>query len=155
LLLLPSGPGIRRDSGMYEGWTVPLDYDPLLAKLIGYGSDRAQAMARLQRALYEYFVGGIKTNISLFRRILRHPDFQAGNIDTGFLDRLLADKNYDLTPDETSEANKARVAAIAAGLFSVLQPLAVNGSSKNGTGRTNEADASKWKQVGRQEALRS
>jgi acetyl-CoA carboxylase biotin carboxylase subunit len=140
---------------MYEGWTVPLDYDPLLAKLIGYGSDREQAIARLQRALYEYFVGGIKTNISLFRRILRHPDFRAGNIDTGFLDRLLADKNYDLTPDETSEANKARVAAIAAGLFAVLQPNATNGVSKNGTGQTNGTDASKWKQVGRQEALRS
>ncbi len=155
LLLLPSGPGIRRDSGMYEGWTVPLDYDPLLAKLIGYGSDREQAIARLQRALYEYFVGGIKTNISLFRRILRHPDFRAGNIDTGFLDRLLADKNYDLTPDETSEANKARVAAIAAGLFAVLQPIATNGVSKNGTGKTSGTGASKWKQAGRQEALHS
>jgi hypothetical protein len=91
----------------------------------------------------------------LVRRILRHPDFQAGNIDTGFLDRLLADKNYDLTPDETSEANKARVAAIAAGLFAVLQPLASNGASKNGTGKTNDGEVSKWKQVGRQEALRS
>src|SRR6266436_2177494 len=49
LLLLPSGPGIRRDSGMYEGWTVPIDYDPLLAKLIGYGTDRTQATARLVR----------------------------------------------------------------------------------------------------------
>ena len=55
LLLLPSGPGIRRDSGMYEGWTVPMDYDPLLAKLIGYGTDREQAISRLTRALNEYF----------------------------------------------------------------------------------------------------
>src|SRR6201984_943818 len=89
LLLAPSGPGIRRDSGMYEGWTVPMDYDPLLAKLIGYGSDRAQATSRLVRALNEYFVGGIKTNISLFRRILNDPEFQAGRFDTGYLDRLL------------------------------------------------------------------
>ena len=78
LLLLPSGPGIRRDSGMYEGWTVPLDYDPLLAKLIGHGTDRNQAIMRLQRALYEYFVAGIKTNISLFRRILRDDRFSGG-----------------------------------------------------------------------------
>ena len=76
LLLSPSGPGIRRDSGMYEGWTVPVDYDPLLAKLIGYGTDRAQAISRLTRALHEYFVGGIKTNISLFRRILTDADFR-------------------------------------------------------------------------------
>ncbi len=89
LLLAPSGPGIRRDSGMYEGWTVPIDYDPLLAKLIGYGTDREQAISRLVRALNEYFVGGIKTNISLFRRILSNPDFHAGKVDTGYLDRLL------------------------------------------------------------------
>ena len=89
LLLAPSGPGIRRDSGMYEGWTVPIEYDPLLAKLIGYGSDRTQAISRLVRAMNEYFVGGIKTNISLFQRILRDPEFLAGKIDTGYLDRLL------------------------------------------------------------------
>src|SRR5215472_1559864 len=90
LLLLPSGPGIRRDSGMYEGWTVPIDYDPLLAILIGYGTDREQAASRLRRALNEYFVGGIKTNISLFRRILSDADFQAGRVDTGYLDRLMS-----------------------------------------------------------------
>ena len=88
-LISPSGPGIRRDSGMYEGWVVPLDYDPLLAKLIAYGEDRTQVINRLRRALAEYFIGGIKTNLSLFRRILLHPDFQAGRVDTGFLDRLL------------------------------------------------------------------
>ena len=75
---------------MYEGWKVPMDYDPLLAKLIGFGTDREQAIMRLQRALYEYFVAGIKTNISLFRRILRDADFRAGKLDTGYLDRLLA-----------------------------------------------------------------
>src|SRR5271155_1381086 len=89
LLLAPSGPGIRHDSGMYEGWNVPIDYDPLLAKLIGYGTDRTQTISRLTRALHEYFVGGIKTNISLFRRILSDADFQAGKLDTGYLDRLL------------------------------------------------------------------
>ena len=90
LLVAPSGPGIRRDSGMYEGWNVPMEYDPLLAKLIGHGSDRRQAIQRLQRALYEYFVAGIKTNISLFQRILEDPDFHAAKLDTGYLDRLLA-----------------------------------------------------------------
>ena len=116
LLLSPSGPGIRRDSGVYEGWSVPIDYDPLLAKLIGYGSDRAQAISRLQRALSEYFVGGIKTNISLFRRILSDSDFQAGRVDTGYLDRLLK-----ASPPETPQQD-SKVAAIAAGVFSVLDP---------------------------------
>ena len=88
-LLTPAGPGIRLDSGVYAGWTVPIDYDPLLAKLIGYGEDRQQAIARLARALPEYFVAGIKTNLGLFRRILADEDFQSGKIDTGYLERLL------------------------------------------------------------------
>src|ERR1700685_1633701 len=110
LLTVPSGPGIREDSGMYEGWTVPIDYDPLLAKVISYGADRQQAIERMRRALDEYFVGGIKSNLSLFRRILDDKDFEAGKIDTGYLDRLLK--------SEASAAQKpdAEVAAIAAGV---------------------------------------
>src|SRR6266567_3710432 len=126
LLLQPSGPGIRRDSGVYEGWTVPIDYDPLLAKLIGYGTDRGQAIGRLTRALNEYFVGGIKTNISLFRRILGDADFRAGRFDTGYLDRLLA---KDKVP-ASEHAPGAAIAAIAAGLFAALDP--VSASRKNG-----------------------
>src|SRR5438105_14761799 len=95
-LLRPSGPGVREDSGVYEGWTVPLDYDPMLAKLIVHAPDRGTAIARMRRALDEYFIGGIKTNLPLFRRILEHPDLAAARIDTGFLDRLLAGK---LVPD--------------------------------------------------------
>src|SRR5246127_235955 len=146
LLLLPSGPGIRRDSGMYEGWTVPIDYDPLLAKLIGYGTDREQAAARLVRALNEYFVGGIKTNISLFRRILNDAEFRAGKLDTGYLDRLLARPGVDAPRDE----HAAQVAAIAAGVFAVLDPGTVARAQANGTG----AEAvSNWKRAGRIEAL--
>src|SRR5215468_7311576 len=118
LLLLPSGPGIRRDSGIYEGWTVPMEYDPLLAKLIGYGSDRDQTIGRLTRALNEYFVGGIKTNINLFRRILSSPDFRAAKIDTGFLDRLL--KQKEKPGDSQTDAQTTEVAVIAAGMFAVL-----------------------------------
>src|SRR5271166_4193740 len=149
LLLAPSGPGIRRDSGMYEGWNVPIDYDPLLAKLIGYGTDREQAIARLTRALSEYFVGGIKTNLSLFRRILRDADFRAAKLDTGFLDRMLK-----RTEDKAVESKAAEVAAIAAGLFAelgVTVPGVSNGSgSIHGTGRP----ASNWKSASRREALR-
>jgi len=146
LLLLPSGPGIRRDSGMYEGWTVPIDYDPMLAKLIGYGGDRAQATARLVRALNEYFVGGIKTNISLFRRILRDPDFVAGRLDTGYLDRLLA-RPTEITH---SDAGAAEVAAIAAGVFAVLEPATAR-TDANGQATAPE---SAWKRTSRQEGLR-
>lgn len=148
LLLLPSGPGIRRDSGMYEGWTVPIDYDPLLAKLIGYGTDREQATARLVRALNEYFVGGIKTNISLFRRILRDREFQSGRLDTGFLDRLLARPHEGVARDE----NAAKIAAIAAGVFAVLDPVTGRNDAASPDGIHGE-QASNWKRTAREEAV--
>jgi len=150
LLLSPSGPGIRRDSGMYEGWTVPLEYDPLLAKLIGYGADRQQAVGRLLRALNEYFVGGIKTNISLFLRILSDPDFQAGKLDTGFLDRLLA-RETPVSADGNSE-----IAAIAAGIFAVLDSAPNSSQVSTGTlsPSSNGMAPSTWKKAGRTEALR-
>jgi acetyl-CoA carboxylase biotin carboxylase subunit len=155
-LISPSGPGIRRDSGMYEGWTVPLEYDPLLAKLIGFGTTRQDAINRLQRALVEYFVGGIKTNIPLFRRILRNEDFRAGRIDTGFLERLLKEPNEVPGPG----GEEVRIAAIAAAIFAQAEqkgtvaaaPPALQGAvpSKNGGG----TEKSNWKTTGRAEAIR-
>src|SRR5262249_53924323 len=65
-LIRPAGPGVREDSGVYEGWTVPLDYDPMLSKLIVHAADRPGAIARMRRALDEYFIGGIKSNLPLF-----------------------------------------------------------------------------------------
>jgi acetyl-CoA carboxylase biotin carboxylase subunit len=153
LLLLPSGPGIRRDSGMYEGWTVPMDYDPLLAKLIGYGTDRDQAIGRLTRALNEYFVGGIKTNISLFRRILSNSDFRAAKIDTGFLDRLL--KERDQSADIQADAQTTEVAVIAAGIFAALGPTAAGaGERVSNESAEKPAAVSKWKVAAQREALR-
>ncbi|MGO8794800.1 MAG: acetyl-CoA carboxylase biotin carboxylase subunit [Candidatus Sulfotelmatobacter sp.] len=148
LLLAPSGPGIRRDSGMYEGWKVPIDYDPLLAKLIGYGTDREQAISRLTRALSEYFVGGIKTNISLFRRILRDKEFRAAKLDTGFLDRMLKRSEANLVDPRARE-----VAAIAAGMFAVLGATASTAGNGNAAGRVVQQAESKWKNASRREAL--
>lgn len=150
LLSAPSGPGIRDDSGIYEGWNVPIDYDPLLAKLIGYGTDREQAISRLTRALDEYFVGGIKTNLSLFRRILRDPDFRAAKLDTGFLDRMMK-----RSEDRTVDSKSAEAAAIAAGFFAALGATASGVS--NGLGgkeKTAEKAASNWKNTARREGLR-
>jgi acetyl-CoA carboxylase biotin carboxylase subunit len=151
LLLEPSGPGIRRDSGMYEGWTVPIDYDPLLAKVIGYGTDRKQAISRLARALNEYFVGGIKTNISLFRLILRDEDFRAAKLDTGFLDRMLS------RPDEKAEDPiSSEVAAIAAGMFAALGSTSEASGERIPDSGSQVVDAAglRWKATSRREALR-
>jgi acetyl-CoA carboxylase, biotin carboxylase subunit len=151
-LISPSGPGIRRDSGMYEGWTVPIEYDPLLAKLVGYGENREQAINRLLRALYEYFVGGIKTNISLFRRILKDSDFQAGNIDTGFLDRLLT------KPSNETDVRRPMIAALGAAIFASTEPQTTStGTSVTAPTNGNAAQpaaASGWKRVARAEAVR-
>ena len=153
MLLEPSGPGIRLDSGIYEGWVVPIDYDPLLAKLIAYGKDRPQAISRLLRALSEYFVGGIKTNIPLFRRILSDSVFEAGTLDTSYLDRLLK------STAAGAESENAPVAAIAAGLFAALDPESArpsNGASSANNSHGAGADSvdSSWRRTARTEGLR-
>jgi len=162
-LRTPSGPGIRDDSGVYEGWTVPLDYDPLLGKLIVHAPSRTQAIARLGRALDEYLVSGIKTNLPLFQQILRHPDFAAGRLDTGFLDRMLAGRGE---PPKAATANglgAQHVAAIAAAVFAAAQsaggakppaagPLPSDFGGANGAPAVPAASG--WKRAGRREALR-
>jgi acetyl-CoA carboxylase biotin carboxylase subunit len=86
-LNLPGGVGIRVDTAAYQGGVIPPYYDSLMAKLIAHGADRTEAIARMQRALDMFVVEGIHTAIPLHKRILSHPDFLAGRIDTGFLAR--------------------------------------------------------------------
>ena len=86
-LNLPGGAGIRVDTAAYQDGVISPYYDSLVAKLIAYGSDRSEAIARMQRALSMFVVEGIYTSIPLHQRILSHPDFIAGRIDTGFLAR--------------------------------------------------------------------
>ena len=78
----------RVDTALYEGYVVPSHYDSMIAKLIVHGRDRKAAIARLSRALGEFVVEGIKTNIELYQRIVSHEDFVAGRLDTAFLVRL-------------------------------------------------------------------
>ncbi len=112
-LLQPGGPGIREDSGIYEGWVVPVDYDPMLSKLIAFAPTREMAIARLLRALDEYVIGGIRTNLGLFRRVLRDPDFRAARINTGYLDRLLAESPAQTSAPAASELLQPAMAAAA------------------------------------------
>ena len=85
---MAGGTGVRVDSGVYGGGRVPPHYDSLVAKLIVHGPTRAHAIAKMQRALAETIIGGIRTNIPLHRRILEHPAFEEGRISTRFLDEL-------------------------------------------------------------------
>jgi acetyl-CoA carboxylase biotin carboxylase subunit len=146
-LLTPAGPGIREDSGVYEGWYVPLDYDPLLSKLIVWAPNRNLAIGRMERALDEYFVGGIKTNLSLFRKILRDPGFRKGDIHTGYLDQILASAGP--TAADRAEIDGEKVAAIAAALFA-----STRNSSSNGTRAAVAQAPSAWKLAARREGVR-
>jgi len=85
VLTVPDGPGIRHDSGIETGWTVGVYYDPLLAKLCAWGRNRSQAIERMKRALDEYSVLGVQTNLPLLRHVVGHAEFAVGNTTTSFL----------------------------------------------------------------------
>src|SRR5271154_3053100 len=138
---VPSGPGIRLDDGVYEGWTVPNDYDPLLAKLIAWGNSREETIARLRRALEESTITGIKTNVGLFRRLLTEPDFLRGEIHTKWLDELLARKRPVVAADESAGAS-ADAAAIAAALW---QANEAGKTSALSSGAPEAGKESRWK----------
>ncbi len=107
----PAGPGVRVDGGVYEGWTVPMDYDPLLAKLAVWASTRYEAAARAVRALGEYRVDGIRTNVSFFQQVLEDREFLAGNLHTGFIEEFFA-RVKPAPPPADVEAVAALVAAL-------------------------------------------
>jgi acetyl-CoA carboxylase biotin carboxylase subunit len=86
----PGGLGVRVETALYDGYRVPMHYDPLVAKLIAHASDRAGAIARAKAALREYLIDGLKTNIALHLKILDDPDFRNGNLATDFLSRYSA-----------------------------------------------------------------
>ena len=84
-----TGPAVRVDSHLFSGYTIPPHYDSMIAKLIVHRATREEAIDAMQRALSEYVIDGVKTTIPIFQRILRHADFQSGQIDTGFIDQFL------------------------------------------------------------------
>ena len=112
-LRAPSGPGIRDDSGAFEGWTVPTAYDPLISKVVAWAPDRPGAIARMVRALYEYDVRGIRTTIGFCRDLVASPAFAAAEFDTTYVDRLLDENGSKGARSDASE----EIAAIAAAMW--------------------------------------
>lgn len=141
----PSGGlGVRDDNGACEGYTVPLEYDPLLSKLVTWGKTRTEAIHRMLRALSEYQIYGIKTTIPFFKRILLHPKFFAGDYNTHFIPNLEKEKD-GAKPEEKV------VALIAAGIQSYRE-------RKTGTAPTQEGKRRKesnWKFQGRLQHFRN
>jgi acetyl-CoA carboxylase biotin carboxylase subunit len=114
LLVRPNGPGVRVDSGILPGSVVPLEYDPMLSKLVVWASDRMAAVDRLRRALNEYQIRGISTTLTLFRALVEMDVFRQAQYHTGFLDELLASRRLEeLHGEQDPEAEQTAVVAAA------------------------------------------
>ncbi|MFQ5669265.1 MAG: acetyl-CoA carboxylase biotin carboxylase subunit [Acidobacteriota bacterium] len=135
----PSGPGVREEAGIYEGYTVPLDYDPLMAKLITWGQSRQRALDRMLRALGEYRVSGVESTIPFHRALMRHPDFRAGRFDTGFVEEHL----LGTASEEDAEPALER-AAEAAAVIAALECRSGSGAISRGD---RVRDLSAWKRA--------
>ena len=149
----PSGPGIRLDDGVYAGWTVPTDYDPMLGKLIAWGGDRNEAIARMQRALDEYYVGGIKTNVGLFRRILAEPEFVRGDIHAKWLDEFLLRSSPRASAASPQKSKRNDLAEDAAILAAAVWHMNRGGAGNSIAQPATNDSASQWKIEGRREQL--
>ncbi len=141
-----AGPGIRDDGGVGVGYTVPVFYDSMIAKLVAWGSSRPEAIARMGRALREYQVLGIKTTIPFFLWLMRQPEYNNGDYDTTYLDRLLTSRAQSFSEPEAADED---LAAIAAGLDAWFR---ANVAAAGDQGAVNRG--SMWKQSARREALR-
>ena len=153
----PSGPGVRVESGMYAGLQVPLFYDPLLSKLIVWGKDREQAIARMRRALDEYSVIGVRTTLPFARWLMNHPRFRAGDMSTDFIAEEWDTRSATMpapSPSETEEETltHARIAALVGGIL-LNQHIEEEKLRRKPAGE-NGAETSRWRDAARRDALR-
>jgi acetyl-CoA carboxylase biotin carboxylase subunit len=145
-LRAPSGPGIREDSSATAGLKVPIFYDSLVAKLSAWGADRAQAIARMARALGEYEIRGIKTTIPFFMWLLDQPEFRDGRFHTTYLDEVLKSRNG--RPFLEPAAGEEETATLAA----VIHALLASGDGRK-PGAAGGVVAGRWRAQARSEAV--
>jgi acetyl-CoA carboxylase biotin carboxylase subunit len=145
----PSGPGVRLDSGVYPGWNVPIDYDPLLAKLVVWDEDRDSTIRRMLRALNEYSITGVETNLVLFREIMDDPVFQKGWLHTGFVADFFARRKRK--PEAAPELELAAALAAAAAHSKNGGAESRNQRAESGS---QKAEGSRWLTGGRGSLLR-
>jgi acetyl-CoA carboxylase biotin carboxylase subunit len=141
--LLPTGPGVRVDTGVYPGFEITPFYDPMIAKLIVWGETRAQAILRMRRALEEYRIVGVRTNIPFHQTMMDSTRFMAGQYDTRFVEQ-----RFSMEDSEEGRKNHEEVAAI---LATLIAHRATERSAQ--FFQSNERDASNWKWVGRWERM--
>src|SRR6266542_1081858 len=141
--LLPTGPGVRVDTGVYPGFEITPFYDPMIAKLIVWGETRAQAILRMRRALEEYRIIGVRTNIPFQQTLMDSHRFMGGQYDTRFVE-----ERFSMEEASETRENNDEIAAILATLVAHQETE----HSANIVNR-NERDASNWKWVGRWERM--
>ena len=149
-LRVPAGPGIRDDSGATAGLDVPIFYDPMISKLVAWAEDRPLAIARMERALGEYLVTGIKTTVPFFSWLLAQPDFRAGRFHTTYLDETLKARNGRPFVDPTPALEE--LAAMAVALEVMMSPSALAGES--GGEQTERVESRRWRAQARVEGMR-
>ena len=139
--LIPNGPGVRIDSGVYPGFVISPYYDPMIAKLIVWGETRASAILRMRRALEEYRIVGVRTNIPFHQMLIKSHRFMAGQFDTRFIE-----ERFDVQ-EERNEADEQIAAVLATLVAHHNQQVASQFVMRN------ERDTSNWKWVGRWERM--
>jgi acetyl-CoA carboxylase biotin carboxylase subunit len=142
----PGGPGVRNDTGVYQGATVPVHYDPMVAKLITWGRDRHEAIGRMRRALREFVVKGIKTSIPFHRLVMEHPKFVEGRYDTGFIDDEVLGRAAAVPADPEELRVGMMLGAIAA--YKRDREVASRAPASGGS------PGSRWKSYGRWRQMR-
>ncbi len=148
-LRIPGGPGVRDDSGVYEGYSMPIHYDSLISKLIVWGATRDEAIDRMRRALDEYLLEGIPNTIAFLRRVMDHPEFRAGRLHTRFIESMnglppRGAESHDRTED---------LAAIAAALASAPGRGLARPGGEGRPGRGGRSEGGPWKLAGRRRQI--
>jgi acetyl-CoA carboxylase biotin carboxylase subunit len=141
-LIDPGGPGVRNDSGVYPGYRIPMEYDPMISKLVVWGEHRQQVITRMLRALEEYHLLGVRTNITYLRKILQHPKFAEGNYDTQFIQK------YQDELTEPEKEDEEPIALAAAAILTYLRKIQVQGTQKD-----KQINKSAWKLTARSRSV--
>src|SRR3989475_103395 len=131
-LRVPSGPGIRDDSGVVEGAEVSIYYDPMISKLAAWGRTRAAAIDRMRRALDEYAIGGIKTTLPFFREIVRDEEFIAARLDTGFITRF-NERRTERAKERPHPAGGAQASSLPQDMAIIVAALAYVRAQRRGS----------------------
>jgi len=141
--LLPTGPGVRVDTGVYPGFTISPYYDSLISKLIVWGETRAEAILRMRRALEEYKIVGVRTNIPFHQNLMDSHRFMGGQFDTRFVE-----ERFSMGTAEDGRETRPEIAAIMATLVAHRQTqLSAQIIQRN------ERDTSNWKWISRWERM--